>query len=197
MRLVWRARHGCRDLELGFRRERNALSRQVQVTATVIQARHDSAQGFTCCLRFLCQQYAPRLERRTSRCHPRRGRAAACGRSSITRDVRHRRDSDSPRGKLHCNAYVSLQSGRAGRKAHHSRPAKATGRLARRAQQGPAPGRPARVRRHRAASRPSRRPAPTEGRTGPRARTRGPTAPGHRPTNPAIAGPVVQHRPAQ
>ena len=34
--------------------------------------------------------------------------------------VRHRRDS--PRGKLHCNAFVSLQSGRAGRKAHYGRP---------------------------------------------------------------------------
>ena len=32
----------------------------------------------------------------------------------ITRGVRHRRDS--PRGKLHCNVYVSPQSGRAGRK---------------------------------------------------------------------------------
>ena len=62
--------------------------------------------------------------------------------STITKDVRHRRDS--PRGKLHCNASVSLQSGRAGRKAHYGRPAKATGRLARRAQQDPAAGRPVR-----------------------------------------------------
>ena len=49
-----------------------------------------------------------------------------------------------PRGKLrvHChgNAYVSLQTGRAGRKAHYGCPAKATGRLARRAQQGGADG---------------------------------------------------------
>ena len=60
----------------------------------------------------------------------------------ITRDVRHRRDS--PRGKLRCNAYVSRQSGRAGRKAHYGRPAKATGLLARRAQQDPAAGRPVR-----------------------------------------------------
>ena len=43
---------------------------------------------------------------------------------NITRDVRHRRDS--PRGKLHCNAYVSLQSGRAGRKALYGEPAPGT-----------------------------------------------------------------------
>ena len=109
------------------------------------------------------------------------------------RDVRVRQRRDSPRGRLHCNTYASLQSVRAGRKAHYGRPAKATGRLARRRGTAGPGGRPARrARRHRAASRPSRRPAPTEGRTGPRARTPGPD---HRPTNPAIAGPVVQHRP--
>ena len=70
--------------------------------------------------------------------------------STITRDVRHRRDS--PRGKLHCNASVSLQSGRADRK---NGPASASGTA------GPS-GRPARTRRHRAASRPSRRPAPPQ-----------------------------------
>ena len=57
--------------------------------------------------------------------------------------------------KLHCNAYASLQTARAGRKAHYGRPAKATGLLARRAQRPADPkARPAR-RRHRAASRPS------------------------------------------
>ena len=38
---------------------------------------------------------------------------------AITRGVRHRRGS--PRGKLQCNAYVPLQTGRAGRKAHYAK----------------------------------------------------------------------------
>ena len=42
------------------------------------------------------------------------GQLATAQQASITRDVRHMRDS--PRGKLHCNAYVSLQSGRAVRR---------------------------------------------------------------------------------
>ena len=36
--------------------------------------------------------------------------------SAWAEDVRHRRDG--PRGKLHCSAYLSFQSGRAGRKVH-------------------------------------------------------------------------------
>ena len=36
--------------------------------------------------------------------------------SAWAEDVMHRRDG--PRGKLHCSAYLSFQSGRAGRKAH-------------------------------------------------------------------------------
>ena len=51
---------------------------------------------------------------------------------------------DSPRGKLHYDAYVSLQSGCAGRKAYYGRPAKATCRLARQAQQHLAASQPVR-----------------------------------------------------
>ena len=80
---------------------------------------------------------------------------------TIKRDVRHRRDSDGPRGKLHCNAYSSARHG-AGRKAHDGVPAKATVRLGQ--DPGPAASRPVLgMEREGGAggSRPSRRPAPT------------------------------------
>ena len=82
-----------------------------------------------------------------------------------------------------CNAYLSVQSGRASRKIHYGRPAEATGRLARREQQDPAASlsRPGPVRgsirvehcgsESTVTTGPPRRPAPTEGHTGPRART--------------------------
>ena len=87
----------------------------------------------------------------------------------------------------------SLHTGRAGRKAHYGRPAKATGRLARRAQQDPAAGRPVRggieqrVDHRGAQRRPRAVPDHVQ-------EPLGPTAPGHRSTNPAIAGAVVKHR---
>ena len=99
----------------------------------------------------------------------------------ITRDVRHR--GDSPRGKLHSNAYVSLQSGRAGRKAHYGRPAKATGRLARRVQQDPAASRPV---RGGIEQRVDHRGTQHRQRAGPRARTPGTNCagpPSHEPSH--------------
>ena len=87
------------------------------------------------------------------------------------------------------------QFGRAGRKAHDGRPAKATGRLVRRAQQDPAASLRGcieqRVDHDRGAqSRPRAEPDLVR-------KPLDPTMPDHRPTHPAIAGSVVQHRPAQ
>ena len=63
----------------------------------------------------------------------------------ITRDVGHRRDSvrcwQTPLECLSVSS-VTVRPRRAGRKAHYGRPANATGRLARRAQQDPEAGRP-------------------------------------------------------
>ena len=87
--------------------------------------------------------------------------------------------------KLHCNACVSYGS-----------PSKTAGRLVRRAQLHPAAGRPVQggIEQRVDHSGNQRRPRAVQDHV---LEPLGPIVQGHCPTNPAIAGPVVQHRPAQ